>query len=142
MSYRTWVENTQIFGNNECYQEWLDFIKNSGIDLEDDDGFYEGEITDVMGALTVIENIVENLADDMKERNYNMFDFKDTLTKEDYLSYTDKLMYMFYTGLAFMPFVFLEGVRDKIDSDDSYKDGKHLYCYKLKEGCTIHVSAG
>ena len=83
MSYRTWVENTQIFGNNECYQEWLDFIKNSGIDLEDDDGFYEGEITDVMGALTVIENIVENLADDMKERNYNMFDFKDTLTKED-----------------------------------------------------------
>ena len=28
MSYRTRVNETQIFGNNEYYQEWIDFIRS------------------------------------------------------------------------------------------------------------------
>lgn len=60
MSYRTTIEDFQIFGNNETYPEWLEFIKSQGITI-DEDGNYSGEIHDFMGMLTTIETIVLNL---------------------------------------------------------------------------------
>ena len=60
MSYRTSVEGTQIFGNNESYKEWDEFIKSQGIEI-DEEGCYEGEITDVMGAVIAIEKIIEGI---------------------------------------------------------------------------------
>ena len=38
MSYRTYINDTQIFGNHECYEEWIDFIKSQGIDANEDSG--------------------------------------------------------------------------------------------------------
>ena len=60
MSYRTRVNNTQIFGNNEYYIEWEHFIKSQGIEI-DDDGCYDGEITDVMGMFDAIDKITKRL---------------------------------------------------------------------------------
>ena len=60
MSYRTTIEDFQIFGNNEIYPEWLEFIKSQGITI-DEEGNYSGEIHDFMGMLTTIETIVLNL---------------------------------------------------------------------------------
>ena len=45
MSYRTTIEDFQIFGNNETYPEWLEFIKSQGITI-DEEGNYSGEIHD------------------------------------------------------------------------------------------------
>lgn len=61
MSYRTYVNGIQVFGNNECYAEWLTFIESQGITVNDE-GDYEGDITDVMGAVKTIENIILRLA--------------------------------------------------------------------------------
>lgn len=60
MSYRTYVNGVQVFGNNEYYDEWIDFIKSCGIQV-DEDGAYEGDITDFMGALVVVEKITLQL---------------------------------------------------------------------------------
>ena len=68
MSYRTYVEGTQVFGNNEYYPEWIEFIKEQGIEVSDE-CIYEGEIKDFMKALQVIENIVLRLEKEKRERN-------------------------------------------------------------------------
>ena len=36
MSYRTRINNIQIFGNDECYPEWMDFLKSKDIEIDED----------------------------------------------------------------------------------------------------------
>lgn len=36
MSYRTYVNNEQVFGNNEYYQEWEEFITSKGIETDEE----------------------------------------------------------------------------------------------------------
>ena len=71
MSYRTTIEDFQIFGNNETYPEWLEFIKSQGITI-DEDGNYSGEISDYMGMLITIENIVLRLEKEKQQEIENL----------------------------------------------------------------------
>ncbi len=77
MSYRTTVNDVQIFGNNEYYPEWIEFIQSQNIKINDD-GCYDGEITDVMGAIEAIEKIILRLE---KERRDEIAKFKKTWEK-------------------------------------------------------------
>lgn len=73
MSYRTTINGSQLFGNNEFYGEWIDYIKSQGIKI-DGNGNYKGEITDFMSALTVIENITMRLHHErICNQNTNLF---------------------------------------------------------------------
>lgn len=65
MSYRTRVNDVQIFGNNEEYPEWLEFIRSQGIEI-DEEGCYDGDITDFYGAVTAAEKIVRRVMDHRK----------------------------------------------------------------------------
>lgn len=60
MSFRTTINGVQIFGNNETFTEWLDYLTTKGIEINEE-GCYEGEINDFMEMLTVIENITMNM---------------------------------------------------------------------------------
>ena len=71
MSYRTYVNDVQVFGNNEFYPEWIDFIAEQGIAI-DDDYCYEGEITDFMAALETVEKIVMRLEAERRENRKNL----------------------------------------------------------------------
>lgn len=62
MSDRFKVNGVQIFGNNEMYDEMIDFLTSKGIQM-DKDGRFEGEIDDFMGLLETIETIVMKVAD-------------------------------------------------------------------------------
>ena len=31
MSYRTYINGNQVFGNNEYYPEWIEYIESKGI---------------------------------------------------------------------------------------------------------------
>lgn len=50
MSYRTKVNGVQIFGNNEIYPEWIEFVISQGIEIKED-GIYRGETTDLQGRI-------------------------------------------------------------------------------------------
>ena len=67
MSYRTYINNTQVFGNNECYPEWIKYVESKGITVGEE-GDYEGEIDDFMEALDVVELIVIRLESERRER--------------------------------------------------------------------------
>lgn len=67
MSYRIRVNGVQIFGNNESYPEWEEFIRSHGIEIGEE-GDYEGETTDFMGMLQTVENIVLHIEEERRER--------------------------------------------------------------------------
>ena len=162
MSYRTYVNGFQIFGNNECYTKWMDFIKSQGIEI-DDDGCYEGDITDVMGAIKILEEIVldeeqkrqERIAEyKIKEyvnreenRRYgpkSLFDFTNIPYKinsqPDDFFLLDELKQIVENGYMFLPLSFVKACGSAIEParhNDSYR----FYNYKIKKGCTIHVKA-
>lgn len=158
MSYRTCINGTQVFGNNEYYPEWIEFIESQGIEV-DDEGLYEGEITDFMGALETVEKITLRLSKERDERKKNLlekfpeypetpslFDWTDIPKKceEKNMSLFDQLYDAVRNGYAFMPYALFMACQNKIEKDD-YIDleilqGNHFHRYKLKPGETIHVS--
>lgn len=161
MSYRTYVNGVQVFGNGECYSEWIDFIKSQGITV-DDEQCYKGEITDFMGALVTIEKIVLRLnkqREELKEswngkvgvsKIQSLFDFtnipekfKDVDNPVDELenSLFDALLLAIDETYAFMPYVFFKACEDDLKRDHIFTTPGHFHCYKLKEGRTIHVEA-
>jgi hypothetical protein len=155
MSYRTCVNGEQIFGNGEYYPEWIEFIKSQGIEV-DEDGCYEGDITDFMGALVIIENIVLRLnkerEEDKKKRDgktrmsiESLFDFSNIPQKiadpRYETSLLDELHQLIENSYAFMPYVFYQACEEQLVRDHIYTTHNHFFCYKLKDEEKIHVKA-
>ena len=159
MSYRTYINNVQVFGNNEYYDEWLEFIKYQGIHI-DADGCYKGEIKDFMAALSVVESIVLRLnkeREELKEKwngkignkpIMSFFDFTNipnSLAKQpddDYkTSLFDALYDTVHETYAFMPYTFFLACQSQLDGDNLYDFKGHAICFKLKDGETIKVEA-
>ena len=163
MSDRTYINGTQVFGNNEGYPEWFEFIESQGIEI-DEGGNYEGEIKDFMQALVVIENIVLRLSKEKDERNQkfletglvdeagrfkSLFDWSNIPKKIENqdandrfrTSLFDSLLEVIRDSYAFMPYQFYKACEDLLEHDKCFSTDGHFDCYKLKEGMTIKVSA-
>lgn len=157
MSYRTRVNEVQIFGNNDCYQEWIDFLKSEGIKI-DEDYCYDGYITNLQGMFNVIDTITRGLINDrhnqvvMGELTWEGKPYKELtdLSESIWLgNETPLLMYnmqMIESAYCFLPYQVFKAVENIIEkSDIPYvsKDGKKWYCcsYKLKADKKIHVYA-
>ena len=157
MSYRTTVNNTQIFGNNESYKEWLDFIKTQGIKV-DEEGLYEGEIKDVMGMFDTVDKITRKMIDEAHARVMNgetdwmgrPYTELADLSNSIYLDKSTPILVfdemMINNAYIFMPYTLYKAVEDCIEltREMFVKDGvKWFFCsYKIKEGETIRVNAG
>lgn len=160
MSYRTYINGKQVFGNNEYYPEWIDFIKSQGIEVSED-GDYDGYVVDVMGAIETIEKIILRLAKEYEGEErldrlgdkvvYNeMFDFSSTYRnilqdqKDKYgLPLTDHMMKLKEYGYVFMSVAFIEACGGLIEIDrEKSSVFNRLYTYKLKKGKVLPVRAG
>lgn len=151
MSYRTYINNTQIFGNNEYYKEWIDFIKSEGVEV-DLDGNYDGYITNFMGALCTIEKIIIRLEEDYRKNHsgdslFNFTNHYDNYKKlnqydDDYnTSITDTIYELANNAYVFMSYALVKCCEDIIEKDKSWSTPNHHKCYKLKPGMRIHVEA-
>ncbi len=157
MSYRTSVNGVQIFGNNDYFNEWADFLTSKGIDI-DEDGCYDGEIDDVMGMFETIDKITKLLIKEQHEKvEKGETDFRGNPAKEltdlsnsMWLSdNTPVLMFnqqMIENAYCFLPYQVYKAVEDLIEKVPGRyeKDGiDWAFCtYKVKKGKTIKVHAG
>ena len=156
MSYRTRLNGRQIFGNNEWYPEWIEFVKPQGIEV-DEDGLYEGEITDVKGLFITIDTITRRLIkerDDRvarKEKTWNgkpvrrLTDFSEHFYLDDH---TPLLLFgrdVVENAYCFLPYQVFKIIEDCIQSCNTYKDTAAVdwsFCsYELKPDCHIYVRA-
>ena len=157
MSYRTYINHTQIFGNNESYPEWLYFIKSKGIEVNED-CIYDGYITDLQGMFNVIDTITRGLINDRHEevlkgekdwegKPYTeLTDLSKSMWLADNVPLLKYNMEMINHAYCFLPYQAYKAVENIIErSDKPYvsEDGKEWYCYtyKLKPGMMIHVEA-
>lgn len=126
MSYRTYINDVQVFGNNEYYPKWTNYLKSKGI-VEDSDGCYEGELTDFMEALDVIEEIVIDMETERRTRKESgekfhttsIFDlgniYDDVLNNPTEESLLDKELYYITNGYMFLPYAFFKACEDIIE---------------------------
>lgn len=160
MSYRTCINDVQVFGNGEYYPEWIDFIKSQGIEI-DEDGDYEGYITDFMGAVNTIEQIILRLNKEREAKKQllgnsigknqieSLFDFTNkikriesqALDETEGLSIFDELFDIIEMTYAFMPYVFYQACESDLEPINAYSTPNHFRCFKLKKGAKIHVKA-
>lgn len=143
------INGNQLFGNNESYEEWTDYIKSQGIKI-DEDGNYKGEITDFMAALSVIEKITMRLHKERicNQNTKNLFDFRyvpDTVEKDKEDEYGQSLLDaeidLVSNAYAFLPYQFYTFCKDQLDKEHLFTTPGHVYCFKLKPGETIKVEA-
>ena len=168
MSYRTEVNGVQIFGNNEYYPEWLDFIRSKGIEVGEE-GQYNGAITDFMGAMDVCERIVLRIDDERAaaraelerriERNdaevddwirrqaTSLFDLSEIRRKIDkgpvngYRTHLlDELCGLVDNGYLFIPMMLLRACQRDLELDLSHPS--RIRAYRLKPKRVMHVHAG
>lgn len=149
MSYRTRIEGTQIFGNNEYYKEYVDFLISQGIEI-DEDGCYEGEITDVQGLFRVIDKITKDLIAKAHTRVENkeewfgrpckeLADLSDSIWLEDKTPVLAFNRDIIDNAYIFLPYQVYMAVQDKLEPFDS--NCWFSLDFRLKEGETIRVSA-
>ena len=153
MSYRTYINNTQVFGNGECYPEWIKYVESKGITVGEE-GDYEGELDDFMEALDVVESIVMRLESERRERkkkgenfcSQSIFDlgdiYNEVVEDPEEESLLDKEFHYLENGYMFMPYTFYKSCEDILEYKGHSWRGKHTKIFKLKEGCKIKVSAG
>lgn len=151
MSYRTYINGKQVFGNGEYYPEWIEYIKSKGIVIGQE-GNYEGELDDFMEALDVVESIVIRLETERRENKKNgekfftqsIFDlgniYDDVANSKTNSLLDEELLYM-KNGYMFMPYAFLKACENIIEDKGYSFEGKHINIFKLKDGCKIKVSA-
>lgn len=157
MSYRTYINHTQIFGNNESYPEWLYFIKSKGIEVNED-CIYDGYITDLQGMFNVIDTITRGLINNRHEevlkgeKDWNgkpyreLTDLSESMWLADNVPLLKYNMQMINHAYCFLPYQVYKAVEDIIEiSDKPYisEDDREWYCctFRLKEGKKIHVEA-
>ena len=153
LAYRTYINNTQVFGNDEYYSEWIEYIKSKGIAIGED-GDYTGELDDFMETLDVIEAIVMRLEAERRERkkkgvkygSQSIFDlghiYDNVLEDPTGSSLLDEELHYIKNGYMFLPYAFLKACEDIIEYKGHSLKGKHLQIFKLKDGCKIKVSGG
>ena len=156
MAYRTYVNGTQIFGNNECYKEWVDFLRSKGIEM-DEDGRYEGEIDDVMGMFETVDKITRGIIAARHKRVlkgetdfygnpiHEMTDLSNSRDLDDdipVLYFNFETMEHAYCFLPYQVYKAVEDVIERIKGCYENDGVRWLFCtYRLKDGEKIKVSA-
>lgn len=161
MSYRTYVNGKQIFGNNEWYPEWITFIQENGIEI-DEEGCYEGQITDFMGALTVVENITLRIAKEREKKNKELREIRPSQELVETFDWTnipkeiekqnksdrfrtslfDNLCMVIQNGYAFMPYALYLACENKLERTNPFTVDGHFDCFKVKDGEFLVVRGG
>lgn len=133
MSYRTYVNNIQLFGNNDCFKDWIEFIKSQGIKVNEDYS-YKGYIKDFDKALTTLETIAIKCGGKDKEKIVESMFYDKYLT-----NLTDRLMNVVEGFYLFLPVQFIKCC-EKCIQREFVADGR-LYNYTIKPNKRIRVSA-
>ena len=158
MSYRTRVNDTQIFGNNEYYTEWIDFLKSEGIEVNECDSVYDGYIDNLKGMFDVIDVITKRLINDRHEKVVagkldwggkplrELTDLSGSIwLKDDDTSILTFNIQMVENAYCFLPYQVFKAVEDIIEVCEYDATGAvplgYRY-YRLKDNKRIHVDAG
>jgi len=149
MSYRVYVDDCQIFGNNETYPEWDEFIRSQGIEIGEG-GDYEGTTTDVKGLFMTLEKIIRRLIKEQHERvlkqepfhKNELADFSGSWMLDDDIPILKFDEYIINNSYIFIPYLVYQALEYKLVCTKRWDDKWFRASYELKDGEVIELSAG
>lgn len=151
MSYRVSINGVQLFGNNESYDVWDEFIRSQDIAIGEE-GDYDGEIHDFHGAMLACERIAKDLIAERREeaksilprlrklveqnpddeplrkeyekwsRSYFDFSSHETWLDQNVQTLFDICHEIATTGYVFLPFALYLACRDLLDDPEPGQD--------------------
>lgn len=169
MAYRTYVNGVQIFGNNNRYEQWENFIRSQGIEINHD-GLYRGEINDFMAAIEACEQIVMSIDEERVKRRQNITvnpdpdpEFQAMLLQETTSQFDlteiparikkrdgtpaaiglfDNLLSIVWNGCMFVPYTLYLACKEHLEPDLENRKVGHINTFRIKPGHHIEVWAG
>lgn len=127
MSYRVYVNDTQLFGNNESYPEWDDYVRSQGIKIGPE-GQYDGEVKDFMELLEVTERIAMRLEKERREKYDRVIKSIGKNGNVELSKALESAMIIVGTGSLFN----LQGIPDIVNNerkDDPFRESLFDYLY-------------
>lgn len=152
MSYRIKVNNTQIFGNNEYPSHFLNFLRESGVKIDEDclfsHTFEVGEF-DAMKAISAIEKDVEEYAEgtscslwDFRRNEKRIKKYKRNPNMTEFASIFENALEIYNNGYIFIPVFFVQSLLNDgcIKPTNCFSDKIHLHCYVQTDKITVEGS--
>lgn len=75
MSYRTRINNFQIFENNGYSKKLIAELKRQGANIDEDDDCYEFEIKEIDPIIKIVDDYFQNKLNDTIQEGINPYDF-------------------------------------------------------------------
>lgn len=83
MSYRTYVNGTQIMGNNEYSINLINELKKQGCKLDEEECFENFELKELQPIIEALERHIISKYESLKSFDVNIADFTENLEKAD-----------------------------------------------------------
>lgn len=166
LSYHVYIDNVQLFGNDEDIPAWNEFIRSQGIEINEETHEYEGEITDFMGMIVCLEQIVLQVQADLepifKSQKEPILSFRgnqqsildyshifDSLRNQESFGHTygkgtslfEELFDVVNNGRGFLPYLAYVVCKPKLKPAKVFSTPNHFHCFEFKPGCSCHVKA-
>ena len=157
LSYHVYIDNVQLFGNDEDIPAWNEFIMSQGIEIDEETHEYEGDITDFMGMIVCLENIVIQVQLDLESSfegnpqsilDYSyIFDSLKNQGLQSFITYGkgtslfDELLNVIINSRGFLPYLAYDVCKCKLKPTTVFSTPNHFRCFEFKPGCSCHVKA-
>lgn len=131
MSYRTRINNFQIFENNGYSKKLIDELNRQGANIDDDDDCYEFEIKEIDPIIKIVDEYFQNKLNETIQEGINPYDlvFHLAMRNKDRPLY-DRVDNCMYTSYLFQSYNFMQYLyKNKLIKRND--DGTHTILNKI-----------
>lgn len=131
MSYRTRINNFQIFENNGYSKKLIDELNRQGANIDEDDDCYDFEIKEIDPIIKIVDEYFKNKLNDTIQEGINPYDltFHWSMVNKDRPLY-DRVDNCIYTHYLFQSYNFMQYLyRNKLVKRNA--DGTHTILKKI-----------
>lgn len=132
MSYRTFVNDFQIFENNEYNKELIAELNRQGADIKENDDCYSFEIKDINPIIKIVDDYIKEKVDEVIKQYQNPYDltFFWNMRDEEKPLY-ERIDNCIYFGTIFQSYRFMEYLYNNRLIEKNFIDGTHTILKKI-----------
>lgn len=132
MSYRTYINDFQIFENNGYSEKLITELNRQGANIEEDDDCYEFEIKDINPIIKIVDDYIKEEINDVIKHGQNPYDltFFWAIRDKERPQLYERIDNCLYSHILFQSYNFMQYLyRNKLVKRND--DGTHTILKKI-----------